>query len=244
MKKIPIALLTVCSWTLSNAQSSSPLNLNSPSIKISTQPTISTIIPSSNSGTSLAISSSVININGAVNVNAPQIPSNSNIVISATGAAKSLANIANTSRSITQTSSTNVTASAVSATIAPNITSIAPATLPINAKVEKLVVTKTIAATAASTFHRPEIPKPDAIVNLYKSSHPQPPKAPSVQAFSLASMHNQESIVQLSNKVSLVVASEGLGADRSTTSTAELVDAISSPHSLQNKQLMLSMLKQ
>jgi hypothetical protein len=221
MKKISIALLTVCSWTLPYAQS---------------------INPTSNIGASLATisSSSGININGAVNVSAPQIPKNSNIVIS-TSAASSLPNIVNTSSSITPRGNTNVTISTVSATTTPNITSIstAPVIRPASAIGGKLVVTKTI----TTTFHKPEIPKPDVIVNLYKSSHPQPPKAPSVQTFSLASVHNQESIVQLSNKVNLVVTSEGLGTDLSTASTAQLVDAIASPYSLQDKQLTLSMLK-
>lgn len=196
MKKIPAALLFICSWTLSYAQSSSSLNTNNASITTTAQ-----------------ISTSRINVTGAPTVSASQADKNSNVVISTPGA-----NFSNTSS---------------------NITSTAPVILPVSTRAEKLVVTKTI----TPIFHRPETPKPDAIVNLYKSSRPQHAKTSPVQTFSLASAHSQESIVQLSNKVSLVIASEGLGADASNASTAQLVDAIASPHSLQNEQLMLSMLK-
>lgn len=217
MKKIPAALLFICSWTLSYAQSSSSLNTNNASITTAAQ-----------------ISTSGINVTVATTVSASLAAKNSNVVIFTSGA-----NFSNTSSNITPANKTNLTVSSVSATTTPNITSTAPVILPVSTRAEKLVVTKTI----TPIFHRPETPKPDAIVNLYKSSRPQHAKTSPVQTFSLASAHSQESIVQLSNKVSLVIASEGLGADASNASTAQLVDAIASPHSLQNEQLMLSMLK-
>jgi hypothetical protein len=242
MKKLTITLILTCSWVVSYAQSNTQLNLNAASLKPSS--TSSNVTVSSNITISGATVSSSQTIN-AIGTNLySRTPDSSTIITSGATSSSTSALKTSTATSQANNTSTTVTSQNALATTISNttITTISPTSTPISASTAKLVVVKT--STPTQMLYRPEIPKPEAIANLHKSTLPQLSKTTSILASALASNHGFETVVRLSNKVNLALTSDVSDTDSSTVSIAKLVDTISSPRSSQDTEFALSMLKQ
>lgn len=243
MKKLTITLILTCSWVVTYAQSNTQLKLNPGTINTSSSAS-GNLTASSNISISGTTASSTPNINASVTNSSSSTPSSSIIIISGTKSSSSSA--LNTSNATTQANNTNTTVTSQNtlATTISNttITTISPTSTPISASTTKLVVVKT--STPTQMLYRPEIPKPEAIANLHKSTLPQLSKTTSILASALASNHGFETVVRLSNKVNLALTSDVSDTDSSTASIAKLVDTISSPRSSQDTEFALSMLKQ
>lgn len=242
MKKLTITLILTCSWVVSYAQSNTQLNLNAASLKPSS--TSSNVTVSSNITISGATVSSSQTINASGTNLSSRTPGSSTIITSgATSSSYSALNTSNVSTQANNTSTSVTSQNALATTISnTTITTISPTSTPISASTAKLVVVKT--STPTQMHYRPEIPKPEAIANLHKSTLPQLSKTTSKLAPALASNHGFETVVRLSNKVNLALTSDVSDTDSSTASIAKLVDTISSPRSSQDTEFALSMLKQ